>query len=91
MSTYNMFLWRNKKIYSRIITKYSFSNKSTEDPNQVLSTLMFIISPVMWAIRVVLFLFVHENIHCGYSLEAPQTGTSNEYPRVFMEKYEKCQ
>ena len=25
------------------------------------------------------FLFLHENICCGYSLEAPQRGTSNEY------------
>ena len=26
-------------------------------------------------------LFVHENICCGYSLEAPRRGTSNEYPQ----------
>ena len=31
--------------------------------------------------------FHHKNICCGYSLEAPQWGTSNEYPQhVFMEK-----
>ena len=27
------------------------------------------------------FLFLHENIHCGYSLEAPRWGASNEYPQ----------
>ena len=26
------------------------------------------------------FLFLNKNICCGYSLEAPQCGTSNEYP-----------
>ena len=25
------------------------------------------------------FLFLHKNIRCGYSLEAPQRGASNEY------------
>ena len=32
-------------------------------------------------IRLILFLFLHKNICCGYSLEAPQRGTSNEYPQ----------
>ena len=27
------------------------------------------------------FLFLHKNICCGYSLEVPQRGTSNEYPQ----------
>ena len=27
------------------------------------------------------FLFLQENICCGYSLEAPHRGTSNEYPQ----------
>ena len=26
-------------------------------------------------------LFLHKNICCGYPLEVPQTGTSNEYPQ----------
>ena len=35
----------------------------------------------------IFFLFLHENICCGYSLEAPRWGASNEYPQhVFMEK-----
>ena len=28
---------------------------------------------------LIFFLFLNENIHCGYSLEAPHWGTSNEY------------
>ena len=28
-----------------------------------------------------IFLISHENICCGYSLEAPQQGASNEYPQ----------
>ena len=33
---------------------------------------------------------LHEIICCGYSLEAPQRGASNECPQhVFVEKYEK--
>ena len=27
------------------------------------------------------FLFLQENIHCEYSLEGPQRGTSNRYPQ----------
>ena len=30
---------------------------------------------------LIFFLFVHENICCGYSLEAPRQGVSNEYPQ----------
>ena len=30
---------------------------------------------------LVSFLFLHENICCGYALEAPRRGTSNEYPQ----------
>ena len=31
------------------------------------------------------FLFIHKNICCGYSLEAPRRGASNEYPQhVFL-------
>ena len=28
-----------------------------------------------------IFLFLHKNICCGYSLEVPHWGTSNEYPQ----------
>ena len=31
------------------------------------------------------FLFLHKNICCGYSLEVPRQGASNEYPqRMFL-------
>ena len=34
-----------------------------------------------------LFLFLHEKIYYGYSLEAPRQGASNEYSQYgFMEK-----
>ena len=40
---------------------------------------------VQFQIRGVLgkevFLFLHKNICCGYSLEAPRRGASNEYPQ----------
>ena len=32
-------------------------------------------------IRLIVFLFLNENICCGYSLEAPRRGASNEYPQ----------
>ena len=32
-------------------------------------------------IRLIVFLFLNKNICCGYSLEAPQRGASNEYPQ----------
>ena len=31
--------------------------------------------------QINIFLFLHENTCCGYSLEAPQQGASNEYPQ----------
>ena len=33
-----------------------------------------------WASGMI-FLFLHENICCGYSLEVPHQSTSNEYPQ----------
>ena len=30
---------------------------------------------------MIFFLFIHENICCGYSLEAPGRGASHEYPQ----------
>ena len=32
-------------------------------------------------IALIFFLFLHENICCGYSLEVPCRGASNEYPQ----------
>ena len=40
----------------------------------------------------IIFLFVLKNIDCGYSLEPPRWGGSNEYPQyIFEQKYEKYQ
>ena len=36
-----------------------------------------------WKI-LIFVLFLHKNICCGYSLEAPQWGTSNEYPQYMF-------
>ena len=33
-------------------------------------------------IHIIFFLFLHENICCGYSLEAPRQGASNEYHNI---------
>ena len=33
------------------------------------------------SIQVICILFLHENICCGYSLEAPPRGASNEDPQ----------
>ena len=35
------------------------------------------------------FLFLLENINCGYSLEVPQWGTSNEYPQFMFSQRNK--
>ena len=39
--------------------------------------------------QVTFFLFLHKNICCGYSLEAPHRGTSNEYPHIFLWRNKK--
>ena len=37
-----------------------------------------------------LFLFLHKNVCCGYSLEAPHRGASNEYPQhMFLRRNKK--
>ena len=40
-----------------------------------------LIAPVSGGIYIIFFLFLHKNIYCGFSLEAPHWGTSNEYPQ----------
>ena len=37
----------------------------------------------------IFFLFFHENICYGYSLEVPQRGTSNEYPQQMLWRNKK--
>ena len=38
---------------------------------------------------LIFFLYFHENICCGYSLEAPCQGASNEYPQHMFSKRNK--
>ena len=41
-------------------------------------------------IHIIFFLFLDENICCGYSLEAPQRGAFNEYPQhMFLSRNKK--
>ena len=43
---------------------------------------MIIIPPYKRSLQInIFFLFLHKNICCGYSLEAPSQGISNEYPQ----------
>ena len=35
-------------------------------------------------IHIIFFLFLYENVCCGYSLEVPCRGTSNEYPQLMF-------
>ena len=41
---------------------------------------------VNWGLQgyTLLFLFLHKNIDCGYSLEPPRRGGSNEYPKLTL-------
>ena len=41
------------------------------------STIIAFVSPKV----LISFLFLHKNVCCGYSLEVPQRGTSDEYPQ----------
>ena len=34
--------------------------------------------------HIIFLLFFEENLCCGYSLEAPHQGTSNEYPQLMF-------
>ena len=39
--------------------------------------------------RYIFFLFIEENICCGYSLEAPRRGASNEYAQYNFSSIDK--
>ena len=44
----------------------------------------------MGGLWVLFFLFLLKNIDCGYSLELPQRGSSNEYPQsMFLSRNKK--
>ena len=39
---------------------------------------------IIGVIHIMIFLFLHKNTYCGYALEAPRRGTSNEYPQYML-------
>ena len=54
-------------------------------PNSTLSQiLIYCFRSIKGDSRWYFFLFLHENVCCGYSLEAPTRGASNEYPQHFF-------
>ena len=91
-----MLLWRNKKNCPRIITKYSLISPlkictCTGEIKQTLENDSMVVKnacgigldkSLFFNQKVsIFFLFLDENICCGYSLEAPHRGASNEYPQ----------
>ena len=48
----------------------------------------YIVNPGFTRVYII-FLISAQNIDCGYSLEPPLRGGSNEYPLCFEQKYEK--
>ena len=60
------------------------SKSQTDEATQStgLSKYFIIIFQIRRGIHIIIFLFQHDNIGCGYSLEAPQQGTSNEQHNV---------
>ena len=52
--------------------------------------MLFIVLDKRRSQRHFFFLFLHENIYCWYSLEAPRRGASNEYSQyMFLWRNEK--
>ena len=47
-------------------------------------------TPCLFSQKVsIFFLFLDKNIYCGYSLEAPRQGGSNEYQHMFSLRNKK--
>ena len=42
-------------------------------------------------VYIILFLFVLQNIDCGYSLQPPRRGEFNEYPQYNLRFAQKCE
>ena len=51
-----------------------------QKPSQVIISADHCITLEKYTLDKYFFLFLHENICCWYSLEAPQWDVSNEYP-----------
>ena len=75
----------NALFYLLIITKTCLYNFDTLKPH------FYIVKPGIAEVQVI-FLISAQNMDCGYSLEPPRRGGSNEYPQsMFEQKYEKYQ
>ena len=86
MSTLNMFSWRNQKLIFIYITKTYLYNFDPLKPH-------FYIVKLGFTGVYIVFLFLLKSIDCGYSLELPRRGGSNEYPQSMflsrnMKKYQ---
>ena len=80
----HIFLWRTGENYPRIITKY-VSLTSSVWPRIACTQLWPIIAPDKRGLSSkIFFLYFHEKLYCGYSLESPQWGTPNEYHNIIM-------
>ena len=82
-------IWKQKYHISMSCQRIHFSAKATVNNCSGISTCdIFCTFDLSYATclcsshsKILFFLFLHENICCGYSLEATRWGTSNEYPR----------
>ena len=84
-----MFSWRHKKniylvtyltILSRALRKHTYIMLTPLKPHFYIVKLRFMVGGGGGGAHY-FFLFLLKNIDCGYSLEPPQQGGSNEYPQ----------
>ena len=71
-------------MYLEPITKTHLYNYDPIKPH------FYIVNLGFTGVYIIIFLFLLKNIDCGYSLEPPRRGGSNEYHNLsFEQKYEK--
>ena len=94
--SYLVYLFQTYFVYHPEINKYSLNMSENMSANMSANTheLSIVSDKALaffnWKLWI-FFLFLHENMCCGYSLEVPHQGASNEYPHhnIFVQKYEK--
>ena len=69
--SYSHFFCKNISVYA-IFNDQSFNNTLADD----------IVSLNNWV--QIFFLYLHENIYCGYSFEAPHPGAFDRYPQCIF-------
>ena len=78
--------------------KISLWDASDEYPQYTMKTYLYHFDPLKPQFYIVklgftgvyiIFLISAQNMDCGYSLEPPCRGSSNEYPQCFAQKYKK--